>query len=112
MTHTYRTDPHYLHFHDRAAWLESWSACELSRLDEETGVYLPIYRCHVVEVGEIQKGGEWDEEGLEIVAPEILPGYHVNILLENELVLPAALEQYLLPKPDQPHMIWSCEQGA
>ena len=29
-------------------------------------------------VGVITEGGEWDEDGNEIVAPTVLPGYHVN----------------------------------
>ena len=110
MTNTFKSEPHYLHFPDQATWQRCWAASALSELELESGEYCPIHRCHIVEVGEIRRGGEWDEQGIEIVAPEVLPGYHVNILLENDLVLPAELEEHLLPKPNQPHMIWSCEQ--
>ena len=36
---------------------------------------------HAIDVvGIITEGGEWDEEGKEIVAPTVLDGFHVNFL--------------------------------
>ena len=35
-------------------------------------------------------GGEWDEEGNELVAPTVLPGWHINYLGD----LPEGWESY------------------
>ena len=53
-------------------------------------------------VGTITEGGEWDEDGNEIVAPTVLPGWHVNYLGE----LPTGWEQFEV-KPLTPHRVWA-----
>lgn len=43
-------------------------------------------------IGLISEGGEWDEEGNEIVAPTVIDGWHVNVRLvgeeDSELLFP------------------------
>lgn len=40
-------------------------------------------------IGEISIGGEWNADGVELVAPEVLPGWHLNVLGEiPEAALP------------------------
>jgi hypothetical protein len=58
---------------------------------------------HALDViGEIQRGGEWDEEGNVITPPTVLDGWHVN--LQGEL--PEGWEQYVV-HPQNPVRVWA-----
>jgi hypothetical protein len=46
----------------------------------ETGHPLPEGVEAISIIGAISRGGQWDEAGNVVVAPEILPGFHVNAL--------------------------------
>jgi len=39
----------------------------------------------VTLIGEVRLGGEYDSEGNELVPPEVLDGYHADVLSENEI---------------------------
>ena len=43
------------------------------------------YIAHVVELGFIQSGGEWDAEGNVIVEPIVSEKYSVDVLWESEV---------------------------
>lgn len=43
------------------------------------------YYAHVVEIGFISSGGEWDEDGNVIVEPIISDKYSVDVLWESEI---------------------------
>jgi hypothetical protein len=53
-------------------------------------------------VGVIAEGGEWDMEGNEVVAPTVLPGWHVNFIGE----LPAAAVAYVIT-PVSPYRVFA-----
>mgnify|MGYP001163513593 FL=1 len=58
---------------------------------------------HAIDVmGTITIGGEWDDEGNEIVAPTVLPGWHVNYLGN----LPEGWESYEVT-PSSPSRIFA-----
>ena len=56
-------------------------------------------------VGTISKGGEFDEEGNEIVAPTVTPGFHANIRLINR-DLPEELAPFVITV-EQPVRVWA-----
>lgn len=82
----------YLKFPDEA------SATSLLYADEQ-----PNYR-NIDVLGTLYEGGQWDEEGNEIIAPTPIEGWHVNIrLVDGEDVEP------LLPyavTPATPIRVW------
>lgn len=43
------------------------------------------YIAHVVELGFIQSGGEWDENGEVVVEPIVSEKYSVDVLWESEI---------------------------
>lgn len=53
-------------------------------------------------IGTITEGGEWDEDGNEIVPPTVLPGWHVNY----QGALPDNWDAFEV-KPEAPHRIWA-----
>lgn len=56
-------------------------------------------------IGTITEGGQWDEEGNELVAPTVIEGWHVNIrLIEGEDAEP--LLPYLVT-PSSPIRVWA-----
>ena len=65
---------------------------------------VPNYR-NIDVIGFIYEGGQWDEEGNEIVAPTQLDGWHVNVRLvdgeDAEPLLPYAVT------PTNPRRVWS-----
>lgn len=52
-------------------------------------------------IGIISVGGEYDDEGNVIEPPVQLEGYHVNAL-----EIPAELEPYVIPEPNNPYRIY------
>ena len=76
----------FFRFTDEAAWVAAAKAAGFYvTVTDEKGVdseVLQAYtRDHAIDViGTIPEGGEWDEEGNQIVAATILPGWHVNYL--------------------------------
>ena len=91
----------FFRFTDEAAWLTAARAAgfmsDVPVYDDEgvqtgTEEQLIAYTANraIDVVGIITTGGEWDEDGNEIVAPTVLPGYHVNYVGE----LPDGWEQF------------------
>ena len=70
----------FFKFADEAAWLTAARAAGFMGTDEEGNEILIQYTSNraIDVVGTITEGGEWDEDGNEIVAPTTLPGYHIN----------------------------------
>ena len=93
----------FFRFTDEAAWLAAarTAGFMLTVTDDEgndTEVLQAYTRDHAIDVvGIITEGGEWDEEGNELVAPTVLDGYHVNY----QGALPDGWEQYEVT-PTQP----------
>lgn len=60
---------------------------------------------HNIDVlGILTEGGQWDEEGNEIIAPTILDGWHVNVrLVDGEDAEP--LLSYTVT-PATPRRVW------
>lgn len=78
--------------------------------DEETANGLlfteeePNYQ-NIDVLGILTEGGQWDEEGNEVVAPTVIDGWHVNIrLIEGEDAEP--LLPYLVT-PSNPRRVWA-----
>ena len=103
----------FFRFADEAAWLEAARAAGFTKdvpvYDEEgtqTGTeekviqYTVSYAIDVI--GTITRGGEWDEEGNEIVAPTTLDGFHVNYVGE----LPEGWEAYEVT-PELPYRVFA-----
>ena len=53
-------------------------------------------------VGEIIRGGEYDDEGAVIVAPTVLPGFHVNFAG----VLPSGWDEFAV-SPIEPYRVFA-----
>ena len=70
----------FFKFADEAAWLTAARAAGFMGTDEEGNEILIQYTSNraIDVVGTITEGGEWDEDGNEIVAPTTLSGYHIN----------------------------------
>ena len=102
----------YLRFPSQEVWEQAAAAVgvrvnnptliEEESIDPDTGDIIPAvyednwswsYYTHdwaVDVIGIITEGGEWDEDDNEIVAPTVLPGWHVNYFGE----LPTGWEQF------------------
>lgn len=76
----------FFRFADEAAWLTAArDAGFMTTVTDEEGnesEQLQAYtHSHAIDVvGIITEGGEWDEDGNQIVAPITLDGFHVNYL--------------------------------
>ena len=103
----------FFRFADEAAWLEAARTAGFTKdvpvYDEEgneTGTEKQVIqyaRNYAIDViGTITRGGEWDEDGNELVAPTILNGFHVNYIGE----LPEGWEQYEV-KPELPYRVFA-----
>ena len=70
----------FFKFADEVAWLTAARAAGFMGTDEEGNEILIKYTHNraIDVVGTITEGGEWDEDGNEIVAPTTLSGYHIN----------------------------------
>ena len=98
----------FFKFADEAAWLTAARAAGfmITVTDEEGNEteQLQAYTAnHAIDViGTITEGGEWDNEGNEIVAPTVLSGWHVNYLGD----LPTGWESYEVT-PSTPHRVFA-----
>ena len=76
----------FFRFTDEAGWLTAArNAGFLVTITDEDGNESEQLQAYTHEraidvVGFIKEGGEWDEDGNEIVAPTTLDGFHVNYL--------------------------------
>ena len=71
--------------------------------------YIPADSISIYHVGVISTGGEWDDEGNEIVPPTALDGWHVNLRLREPLTEDqlSALDGLLVdPSPSTPYCVW------
>ena len=98
----------FFRFADEAAWLTAARAAGfmITVTDEEGNEteQLQAYTAnHAIDViGTITEGGEWDNEGNEIVAPTVLSGWHVNYLGD----LPTGWESYEVT-PSTPYRVFA-----
>ena len=104
----------FFKFADEAEWLTAARAAGFiidvpvyDENEEPTGAteeQLNAYTAnHAIDVlGAITIGGEWDDEGNEIVAPTVLPGWHINYLGN----LPEGWESYEVT-PSSPSRIFA-----
>ena len=76
----------FFRFADEAAWIDAARGAgflaAVTDADGNEAERLQAYsHDHAIDVvGIITEGGEWDEEGKELVAPTVLDGFHVNFL--------------------------------
>ena len=91
--------PTFFRFPDEATGMACLRVAGLIYLDEDdTEHFFTASHIHALDViGEIQRGGEWDEDGTVITPPEVLPGWHVNYRGS----LPEGWEQYTVT-PENP----------
>ena len=94
---------YYLHGSDREEIEAILLAADL--LTEHDGELYPVAGLDMHHVGVISTGGEWDEDGNEIVAPTIIPGWHVNLRAAFE-VDEALIADVLIETPATPLCIW------
>ena len=89
----------FLRFPDESAWTAA--ATEAGFMAGDT---LAAYtHDHAIDVvGAITRGGEYDDEGTVIVAPTVLPGFHVNYSGE----LPEGWDDYLVT-PAAPYRVFA-----
>lgn len=101
-----------MNFHDY--FLKCESQEQADTLLESAGLqvasddgYFPADGVSIYHVGVISTGGEWDEEGNEIVPPTVIDGWHVNLRLRDEPTAEqlAALAGSLVT-PDTPRVIF------
>ena len=94
----------FFKFTDEAAWLTAARAAGFMGTDEEGNEILIQYTHDraIDVIGTITEGGEWDDEGNEIVAPTVLDGWHVNYLGD----LPTGWESYEVT-PSTPYRVFA-----
>jgi hypothetical protein len=98
----------FFRFANRAAWLTAArTAGFMTTVTDDDGnksEQLQAYtHSHAIDVvGIITEGGEWDKEGVEIVAPTKLDGYHINYLG----TLPTGWEAYTVT-PKNPYRVFA-----
>lgn len=98
----------FFRFTDEAAWVTAAKAAGFfATVTDEEGnetEQLQAYtHNHAIDVvGTITEGGEWDDEGNELVAPTVLDGWHVNYLGD----LPEGWGDYEV-SPESPHRIFA-----
>jgi len=98
----------FFKFADEAAWLTAARAAGfmITVTDEEgneTEQLQAYTSSHAIDVvGIITEGGEWDEDGNELVAPTTLPGYHINYQGD----LPEGWESYEVT-PSNPYRVFA-----
>ena len=103
----------FFRFTDETAWLTAARAAgftaDVPVYDEEgveTGTEEKVVqytRDYALDmIGTITRGGEWDEEGNEVVAPTTLDGFHVNYVGE----LPEGWEAFEV-KPELPYRVFA-----
>lgn len=98
----------FFRFTDEAAWLTAardagFMVTVTDDEGNETEVLQAYTRDHAIDViGIITEGGEYDEDGNEVVAPTVLPGWHVNY----QGALPDGWEQFEV-KPALPYRVFA-----
>jgi len=87
--------------------LLSASLLETYTIDEQE-VKLPVSGVYVDYIGSITKGGQWDENGQEVIAPTTDSRFHVNIRVTFDLTTEqiAALPQ-VDPPPAIPYRVFA-----
>ena len=90
----------FFRFADEAAWLTAARAAGFIDADDQLVTVTHDYAIDVV--GTITVGGEWDEEGNELVAPTTLNGWHVNYVGE----LPDGWEAFEVT-PSNPYRVFA-----
>ena len=92
---------HYIRFPDEAT---GTAALEIAALLTEDGTPITASHTHALDVvGSITRGNEWDAEtGEQMVAPETLRGWHVNLVGE----LPEGWEEFVV-EPAAPVRVWA-----
>lgn len=91
---------HFIRFPDETTGM---AALEAAVLLTEDGDPITASHNHGLDViGEISRGGEWDEDGNVITAPTVLDGWHVNYSGE----LPETWKQYTV-EPQNPVRTWA-----
>lgn len=89
----------FLRFPDESAWTAAATAAGFI-VDDTLAAYTHDRAIDVV--GVITRGGEYDEEGAVIVAPTVLPGFHVNYSGE----LPDGWEEFVVT-PVEPYRVFA-----
>lgn len=98
----------FFRFADETSWVAAAKAAGFYvTITEEDGTeteQLEAYNdTHAIDVvGIIKKGGEWDEDGTETVAPTPLDGFHINYVGD----LPNGWEAFEV-KPEQPYRVFA-----
>ena len=89
----------FLRFPDESTWLTAAADAGFI-VDDTLAAYTHDHAIDVV--GAIARGGEYDDEGAVIVAPTVLPGFHVNYSGE----LPEGWNDYLVT-PTAPYRVFA-----
>ena len=89
----------FLRFPSESAWTAAATAAGFI-VDDTLAAYTHDHAIDVV--GAIARGGEYDDEGAVIVAPTVLPGFHVNYSGE----LPEGWNDYLVT-PTAPYRVFA-----
>ena len=89
----------FLRFPNESAWTAAATEAGFI-IDDTLAAYTHDRAIDVV--GAIARGGEYDDEGAVIVAPTVLPGFHVNYSGE----LPDGWDDYLVT-PAAPYRVFA-----
>ena len=89
----------FLRFPDESTWLTAATDAGLI-IDDTLAAYTHDHAIDVVSA--ITRGGEYDDESAVIVAPTVLPGFHVNYSGE----LPEGWDDYLVT-PAAPYRVFA-----
>ena len=89
----------FLRFPDESTWLTAATDAGFI-IDDTLAAYTHDHAIDVV--GAIARGGEYDDEGAVIVAPTVLPGFHVNYSGE----LPDGWDDYVVT-PAAPYRVFA-----
>ena len=96
--------PTFFRFPDEATGIAALETAGLIATDEDGAQrFITASHSHCLDViGQIQRGGEWDDKGNMITPPEVLDGWHVNYRGE----LPDGWDAYAV-WPEQPVRVWA-----
>jgi hypothetical protein len=91
---------HYLRFSNEATGM---AALQVAGFVAKDGRLILASHNHALDViGVITAGGEWNEDGAEIVSPVALSGWHINYIGE----LPDGWASYVVT-PEQPVRVFA-----
>jgi hypothetical protein len=91
---------HFIRFPDAETGMNALDDAGL--LDDDQQFITASHNRALDVIGQISRGGEWDEEGNVITAPTVLDGWHVNYAGE----LPEGWEEYRV-EPQNPMRVWA-----